>query len=89
MIGRRITPRLGDDPKIRWAIGTPEASVFFDPQNAAAVRSPAGKPSPRPRAPTPTSITASRRAEPISVAAITSDPCSVQTPCRTESQNDV
>ena len=45
MIGSKITPIAGCAPKISRAIGTPDASVFFDPQNIAAIRSPREKPS--------------------------------------------
>jgi hypothetical protein len=39
MIGSKISAKVGWAPKINRAIGTPEASVFFDPQNSAAMRS--------------------------------------------------
>ncbi len=89
MIGSRITPRLGDDPKIRCAIGTPEASVFFDPQKTAAVRSSAGNRSRRQARLTPPSITVRIAAEPTIAVTTTPVPCLVQTPCCTESQNEV
>ena len=47
MIGSRISPMPGCVPKINRAIGTPDASVFFDPQNIAAIRSSRENPSAR------------------------------------------
>ena len=39
MIGKRIRLKRELVPKMRWAIGTPDARVFFDPQNMAAILS--------------------------------------------------
>ena len=39
MIGNRIKPRFAFAPKIKWARGTPIASVFFTEQKSAAIKS--------------------------------------------------
>ena len=43
-IGSRITPRAGLAPNISFAMGTPEARVFFEPQKTAAMRSARARP---------------------------------------------
>jgi hypothetical protein len=44
MIGSKMSPIAGCAPKINFAIGTPEAKVFFEPQKMAAIRSSRLKP---------------------------------------------
>ena len=39
MIGNKISPSPGADPKITFAIGTPDARVFCGAQNEAAILS--------------------------------------------------
>ena len=39
MIGSKISPSPGVDPKITFAIGTPDARVFCGAQNDAAILS--------------------------------------------------
>ena len=39
MIGKRIKPRFALAPKIKWARGTPIASVFLTEQKRAAIKS--------------------------------------------------
>ncbi len=89
MIGSKIRLKAGCAPNINFAIGTPEARVFFDPQKTAAILSSAEN------------AIAEHTAETINITKqkITNDPrnpmtgvlspCPDQMPPLNESQNDV
>ena len=84
-----MTPRLGVAPNMTRAMGTPDASVFFEPQNMSAIRSSTEKPSARPRLPDPSSAMVSKIPHSPKVTAKAAGVCAVQTPPTTESQKDV
>ena len=88
MIGKTIIPICGAVPKISFAIGTPPASVFFEPQKTVAISSSLLNPSARAAIVVPVSATASRIAAPANVSSSISGPCFVQSPSWTESAND-
>jgi len=88
MIGSRMSAKLGCAPKMRRAIGTPEASVFLEPQNSAAMRS--GRWKPHSPAKSQVSPSATLNSSSEAAAEIASgQPPLLQTPPFTESQNDV
>ena len=89
MIGSRIRPIAGCAPKINFAIGTPEANVFFEPQNIAAIRSSRLKPSARAAQPVANIATVKIKPAASTTSRRLLRPLPDQTPCRNESQNDV
>ena len=89
MIGRRIRLKPELPAKISCAMGTPEASVFFDPQNTAAMRSSSEKPRNLQSKSTRSITVKKRKIETVKVIATFARPRLDQTPHFIESQNEV
>ncbi len=82
-----ISPEIAAAPKITRAIGMPDASVFFDPQNTAAISS--SLPNFNARAAVREMVSARKRttAAPTPVCTRTTSPKFVHKPRATESEN--
>src|SRR6266581_9772336 len=89
MIGSRINARPGCAPKISCAIGTPDASVFFDPQKIAATLSSRENPSALAAADVNPITSANRAAHMNATSPTCHAPGPPQTPCLNDSQKDV
>jgi hypothetical protein len=89
MRGSSIKPMPGCAPKINCAIGTPDAKVFFEPQNTAVILSSSEKPRRRLIA---SDIRIARKkiaVAPAKVQSNTRQPWLDHTPPTTESQKEV